>query len=356
MSRPRGERSALRSSLRRSWCARAPRLAIIVALTTTATTAAIAAPAHVLRFATAAPDGTEWARMSRTFARDIEERTHGELQIKWYFGGIAGNELEMIDRMRRGQLDGVASGGVLCQRLAPTMRVVHIVGLFQSREEALYVLGRLKPRIDRDLDAAGFTNLGEAGFGTDIVFSRTPIRSLEDLRRSRMWIWDLDEVYKLEMPAMGMHATPLPLEGALAAFDAGRLDGFLGIPSAALVFQWSARARYFSDLRIGYVMGCLVVTHTAFDPLPLEAQQAVHTASGRLMRQMEDTGQRQDDALLGSLFAKQGMHRVEVSTGFRTEFLNAARAARLKLGSSLTTQALLDEINGWLADYRSDHR
>jgi hypothetical protein len=45
-----------------------------------------------------------------------------------------------------------------------------------------------------------------------------------------------------------------------------------------------------------------------------------------------------------------------VSKSFRTEFLDAARSARLKLGSSLTTQRLLDDINGWLADYRSDHQ
>ncbi|HEY1585423.1 MAG TPA: hypothetical protein VGH63_07010, partial [Polyangia bacterium] len=77
---------------------------------------------------------------------------------------------------------------------------------------------------------------------------------------------------------------------------------------------------------------------------------------GRLMRRMEDTGQRQDDALMRSLFAKQGAHRIEVSQNFRSEFLDAARAARLRLGTTLTTQALLDEINGWLADYRSDHR
>jgi TRAP-type C4-dicarboxylate transport system substrate-binding protein len=317
---------------------------------------ASAEPTHVLRFATVAPDGTEWARLSRSFAREIEEQTNGDVQIKWYFGGIAGNEAEMIARMRRGQLDGVASAGMLCQRLAPTMRAVHVVGLFQSRDEALYVLGRLKPRIDREFAAAGLTNLGEAGFGTDILFSRTPLRSLEELRQQRLWIWDLDEIYKLEMPALAIKATPLPLEGALAAFEAAQLDGFIGIPSAALVFQWSTRARYYSDLRVGYVMGCLVVSNSAFDPLPFEAQQAVHAASGRLMRQMEDIGERQDDALLNSLFEKQGMHRVEVSKSFRTEFLDAARAARFKLGSSLTTQALLDEINGWLADYRSDRR
>jgi len=194
-----------------------------------------ATPTHVLRFATAAPDGTEWARMSRSFAREIEEETKGEVQVKWYFGGIAGNEEEMIARMRRGQLDGVASGGMLCQRLAPTMRAVHIVGLFQSREEALYVLGRLKPRVDKELASAGFTNLGEAGFGTDVIYSRTPIRTLDDLRKARMWIWDLDDVYKKELPVLGLHAVPLPLEAALPAFEAGKLDGFIGIPSAALV-------------------------------------------------------------------------------------------------------------------------
>jgi TRAP-type transport system periplasmic protein len=343
-----------RPSLRLS--IRALSLIAFIAAATVASPAALATPTHVLRFATAAPDGTEWARMSRSFAREIEEQTRGDVQIKWYFGGIAGNEAEMIDRMRRGQLDGVASGGMLCQRLAPTMRVVHIVGLFQSREEALYVVGRLKPHVDRELDKAGFTNLGEAGFGTDILFSRTPIRTLDDLKKTRLWTWDLDEVYKLEMPALGMRTARLPLEGALAAYDKGDIDGFIGIPSAALVFQWAARARYFSDLRVGYVMGCLVVTNDAFDPLPLEAQRVVHGAAGRLMRQMEDMGQRQDDALVNSLFAKQGAHRVDVSQSFRTEFLDAARAARHKLGTSLTTQALLDEINGWLADYRSEHR
>jgi len=310
---------------------------------------------HVLRFATVAPDGTEWARLSRAFAREVEDETHGEVTVKWYFGGIAGDEADMIARVRRGQLDGVASGGGLCQRLAPTVRVVHLVGLFQSREEALYVLGRLKPRIDQEFAHQGFANLGEAGFGVDIVFSRAPVRSLEDLRRGRFWIWDLDDVYRAELPAMGIHVVPRPLDKALGAYERGEIDGFIGIPAAALAFQWSTRARYFSDLRVGYVLGCLVMAESALDPLPTEAQNAVRGAAGRLMRHMEDMGEQQDAALVHSLFEKQGMRRVEVSKLFRTEFLDAARAARLKLGPSLTTQSLLDDINGWLADYRSDH-
>jgi TRAP-type C4-dicarboxylate transport system substrate-binding protein len=340
-----GRHSALWS--RRASCALALALA-------SSLTAAHAAPGHVLRFATVAPDGTEWARLTRSFAREIEQETHGEVQVKWYFGGIAGDEKEMIARIRRGQLDGVASGGMACSRLAPTMKVIRIVGLFQSREEALYVLGRLKPRLDKEFATVGFTNLGEAGFGSDLVFSREPVRTFADLKRARLWIWDVDDVYRAELPTLGLHTSALPIEAALPAYEADKLDGFIGIAMAALAYQWSTRARYYTDLRIGYLMGCLVVAQTAFDPLSGPQQQAVHTAAARLMRHMEDMGVQQDDALLGSLFEKQGMHRVQVSKSFRTEFLDAARAARLQLGSSLTSQALLDEVNGWLADYRSD--
>jgi len=332
------------------------RRALVVLAAVTALGGVVRAAPITMRMASVAPEGSAWAILLRDWARELETVSGGQVRVRWYFSGITGDELETLDGINKGHLDGVASGGMLCQRLAPTMRAVHIVGLFQSREEALYVLGRLKPRVDKELASAGFTNLGEAGFGTDVIYSRTPIRTLDDLRKARMWIWDLDDVYKKELPVLGLHAVPLPLEAALPAFEAGKLDGFIGIPSAALVFQWSSRARYFSDLRVGYLMGCLVITNTAFDPLPLEMQKAVHAASGRLMRHMEDMGEAQDRALLTSLFAKQGMHRIEVGKSFRSDFLDAARAARLKLGAALASPALLDEINGWLADYRSDHQ
>lgn len=308
-----------------------------------------------LRFATIAPDGSEWARLQRNFAREVERDTDGAVQIRWYFSGIAGGEHDMIDRIRRGQLDGAASGGMMCQALAPSMRVMRIVGLFQSRDEALHVLGKLRPRLDRELARAGFANLGEAGMGSDIIFSRTPIASFDDLKRSTFWVWDLDDVLQRELPAMGIHVLPLPVESAGAAYDNARADGFFGITTAALAFQWSARARYFTELRMGYLMGCLITSNVAFDPLPMDQQQAIRAAAAKLMREMENMGQQQESALLGGLFERQGMRRVPLSDSFRSEFFDVARDARDRLGAELTSPELVGEVNAWLADWRAQH-
>ena len=79
-----------------------------------------------LRLATAAPDGTAWARQLKMTSDGIVAASKGALHVKWYFGGIAGDEMETIDRMAKGQLDGIASGGPLCEKIAPTMRVLGI--------------------------------------------------------------------------------------------------------------------------------------------------------------------------------------------------------------------------------------
>ena len=221
----------------------------------------------------------------------------------------------MIERVKRGQLDGVASGGMMCQRLAPTMRVVRVVGLFQSREEALYVHRPADAAARRGVRGrpASPTSARRASAATSSSRARrcAPSTSCE---RARLWVWDLDDVFRAELPAMGMQRDAAAVEARWRAFESGKLDGFIGIPSAALAFQWSTRARYFSDLRVELPHG---LPGRGADGVRSAAasriRRPVRAAAGKLMRHMEDMGQQQDDALVGSLFEKQGMHRVEVS-------------------------------------------
>ncbi len=315
-----------------------------------------AAEPIVLRMATVAPAGTAWAREGAALERDIAELTHGQVRMKWYLGGIAGDELAVLDRIRREQLDGIASGGMLCQKLAPTMRALRVVGLFQNRDESAYVAGRLKDTLDDEFLKAGFVNLGEVGVGPDVIFSRAPIASMADLRETRAWIWDIDEVYKATLPAMGLHVVPLPVHEAYRGYDQQRFDTFLAVPTAALAFQWSTEVRYFTDLRPSFLRGCMLLSSRAYDLLPVDGQQAVKKAMARTIARLEDIGRAQDDQLLGALFEKQGLKRVPVSEAFRAEFFAASQAARDRVAGKLVPLAMLQRVLGLLADYRAVHR
>jgi TRAP-type C4-dicarboxylate transport system substrate-binding protein len=312
-------------------------------------------PAYVLRMATAAPEGTAWARLLRSFGRDVETATAGQVRMKWYLGGVAGDELQMGERVKKGQLDGVASGGPLCTRLAPSMRVLGLVGLFQSRGEAAYVMGRLKPTLDEEFQQSGFSYLGELTVGPIVLFTRRPVESLTELRRTPMWIWNLDDVLGAETQQLGLRTVPLSVERAARAYDDATVDGFLAVPAAALAFQWSTQARYVTDLHAAVLNGCMIIANRAFDPLPLEAQRAVRTAVARVVVQLDDVGRAQDEALLDGLFARQGLKVLRANDTFRSEFFEAARVGRERLGQKLVPEQLLLRVTSWLADFRAEH-
>jgi TRAP-type C4-dicarboxylate transport system substrate-binding protein len=311
-----------------------------------------AAEPVVLRMATAAPDGSAWSREIRNFVRFVDEETAGQVHIKVYFGGIAGDERQMAERVRREQLDGVFSGGILCQRLAPTMRLMRVAGLFQTRDELAFVFGRLHDQIDGELRRAGFANLGLFAVGPELVFSRRPIRTMDELERARLWTWADDPTLEPSLRAVGLSVVGAPLDAAARLYDDGQIDGFVAPPITALVFQWSTQARYLLPLPLAGLSGCVLVANRAFDALPHETQAVIRHAAAHGVAHIDAVGREQDQALLGGLFARQGLQTTPVPIALREQYFEAAQAAREKL-AGLIDPAILQTVLRLLADYRA---
>ena len=218
------------------------------------------------------------ARDPLAFSTQVEKDTGGQVRLKIYFGGIAGDEIQVGERIRRDQLDGTVSGGMLCMRAAPSMRVMRVLGLFQGRNELSYVLGRLKPQLDEEFRRAGFVNLGARRH-------RARAHLLAQARaHARRGQGD---------QAVGLgrrrHARPGPdgarfltvradvPRGGGRLYDEGKIDGFVAAPAAALAFQWSARGKYLMPLRLASLDACVIIANRAFDPLPEEYKAVIRT-------------------------------------------------------------------------------
>src|SRR6185369_6511829 len=115
-----------------------------------------------------------------------------------------------------------------------SMRVMRVQGVFQSRDEGAHVLSRLTNTLAEEFDHSGYTLLTLSGLGPEVVFLRKPVRTFEDLRKTAMWRWNIDEIGLISSRELGMNVVALPLEDAARAYDEGKVDGFFGIPTAAL--------------------------------------------------------------------------------------------------------------------------
>jgi TRAP-type transport system periplasmic protein len=308
-----------------------------------------------LRMAAIAPDGTEWARSLKSFAQDVEVQSKGELRMKWYLGGVAGDELTALDRVKRGQLDGEA-GAIFCQRLAPSLRTARLPAMYRTRQEAIYVMGRLKPVLDEEFRKSGFANLGESVFGLDVLFSRAPIRTFDELVGTRLWVWNLDPMWQAASTEIGFKTVVTTIEEHSPAWRKKQYDAFFTVPGAALAYQWSTEAGYVSDLPATVLPACLVVSNAAMDPLPLELRQVLVTSAAKFMHRFNELSERLDDSLIGGLFQKQGLTRVTASPELHAQFEAAAKRAREKLGPALIAPGLLGTVEKLLDEYRTGNR
>jgi TRAP-type C4-dicarboxylate transport system substrate-binding protein len=329
--------------------------ALLLLLLAAAATASAGEPT-VLRIGSVAPDGSGWARELHGLATYVAAESKGSLTIKLYLNAVAGDELQMGERIRRGQLDAVASGQMLCQEVSPTMRVLRLPGLFQNRDEARDVMSKLQPQVEAEARQAGFVMIGSAGLGSDIFFTRTPVHSLGELRQVKLWRWDVDGGAVMMSREMGLKVVPTPLYQARESYVRGLVDGFVAAPSAALAFQWSAEAHYVLDLVSAYLYGCLLMSERTYQKLTPAEQAALRAGTARTLVGIEELGRKQDAQLLGGLFQKQGLRVVAVSPTFRAEYFAAAKAARDRLGEKLVPPALLEKVLRLLADHRVEQQ
>jgi TRAP-type C4-dicarboxylate transport system substrate-binding protein len=315
----------------------------------------VGAEPHVLRLASVVPDGSGFARELKALAAEMEQGSSGRVRVKLYLGAMTGDELHMVERVRRDQLDGWASAGMACEQVSQSMKVMRMPGLFESHDDARSVLSRLKPVWDKEFLESGYRNLAETVVGAAIPLARYPDRTFEQMKKRVWWVWDADHTMKDVFPVLGLKTLALPIYEAARAYEEGRVDGFTMTPSGALAFQWSSTAKYYINLPLAWVTGCMAISSRAFDQLDFADQQVLLGAAAKAAARIEDVGREMDQQLLGGLFKRQGLVEVQLDPSFRQVFHDNARRARAELARREVPQALLDRVEGLLAEVHGHH-
>ena len=316
----------------------------------------VSLPVHAavtLKIATVTPENTQWMKDMRASAAEIKARTDGRVVIKYYGGGVMGNDTKVLGRIRIGSLQG---GAFTPSALASQYSDLNLYGLpliFDSEEEVAYVRERLDAKLAQGLEDAGFVNFGFAGGGFAILMSNTPVDELADLKGKKVWVPEGDSISYSSMEALSLSPVTLPLTDVLTGLQTGLLDIVAMSPIGALVLQWHTKIKYITELPLVYTMGFMAIEKRAFEKISPADQAIVREIMDATYRNF-DVVNLKDNLAARDVLIDQGIE----STPFEQEKYLAIRAVLAEsnkaLGASGKFSAdMYDEMIGYIAEFRS---
>jgi TRAP-type C4-dicarboxylate transport system substrate-binding protein len=305
-----------------------------------------------MKLATLAPDGSTWMRIMSELDAEIRERTDGEAGLKFYPGGIQGDESVVLRKVRAGQLHGGGFTGVGLGEIAPELRVLEVPFLFRDLDEVRAVQKSLGPRFEEILRDAGWELLGWADVGFVYLFAKEPIQSTDDLRRVRMWLWEGDPLAEEFLDAVGVSPVPLAITDVVTSLQTGLIDAVYTSPYACIALQWFTKISSMTDLPVTYAVGAVVVSRSRFEKLSPSAQEIVKEACARhFARLAKETARESEESI--RVLSEKGIAITPLDKSDLAGFQEIGRTVRARLVGKLFPQSLLDRVLQALEEHRA---
>lgn len=243
--------------------------------------------AKTFKIATLAPAGTTWMKEMKKGAKYINEKTEGRVKLKFYPGGVMGNDQSVHRKIKVGQLHGGAftSGGLA--HIYSGIQAYSLPMIFNSTEEVDYVRSKMDEYIKQNMEKNGFVLLGIADGGFARIMSKQQLIDLESIRTSRVWIPEGDTMVQETYKSLGISPISLPISDVFTGLQTGLIETVTVTPTAAIAFQWHSSASYITDTPVIFLIGLLAIQKKSFDKIKLEDQMIVKQVVTDVFNQLD---------------------------------------------------------------------
>lgn len=304
---------------------------LLLSILLLAFTPALLAQTQTLRLATLAPDGSPWMRELRAAAEQVKAETGGRVEIRYFPGGVMGNDQAVLRRIRQG---GQLQGGVLTSSelslVYPDAPVYTLPFMFANWAE----IDRVRPKVDPLLAAGfaerGFHMLGASGVGFAYLMSAKPMAGVEDVRRAKLWVPQNDAVAEMTFREGGASPIPLPIGDVFTSLQTGMVDMVANTPAGTVALQWHGRLKTLYDLPLVYVVGFIVVDQRAWSRIAPADQAIVDRIFKAASARVDQTIRRDDVAALEAM-KKQGLNVVTPTPADAEYFREVGRRVLARL-------------------------
>jgi TRAP-type C4-dicarboxylate transport system substrate-binding protein len=273
----------------------------------------------VVKLATLVPDGSVWHKALLDLGDAWNRGTDGRVKLLVFAGGVAGDEPDMVRKMRIGQTHAAALTITGLAKIDPAFDVFGIPMMFESYPELFYVLDKMEPVLRKRLEEKGFVLLNWGHGGWVYFFTKEPVSTLAELKKTKMFAWAGDDRSVQSWKSGGFQPVALAATDILPGLNTGMINALPTTPLAAASLQWFRMTPYMADVGIGPLVGGLVMTKQMWTKIAAADQAVVQKACKTTEARLKQHVPTQDSTSVREMVAR-GLKVTKISTQERVNW------------------------------------
>jgi TRAP-type C4-dicarboxylate transport system substrate-binding protein len=306
-----------------------------------------------IKMATLQPKGSALMKIAAESAEKIRKETNTEVAFKFYWGGVQGDETDVLRKMRTRQLHGGGFSGHGLAKIVPAVKILEAPFVFRNGDEFSYVQTRLEDTLNKYFEEKGFVVLGWTDLGFIYVFTDAPITSTEILKKQKIWVWGDDPViYAIFKEGLGIEPIPLSLTDVMTSLSTNLIDTVCITPFHVTAFRWHTDLKYMADVPLFRGVGAFLVTKDVWDKISPESQAKIKKIL-KHVAEKTNIANREANEKATELLKKEG---ISILPAEDLDYLvKSGEKARESLVGKVYSRELLDRTLSLLEEYRRDH-
>ena len=343
----------LKAEARRSrWTAFVAALALVAAVC--AFPASAGAQTVTIKMATLVPTNSSWFLVLKEVADKWNKLSNGRVKVILYGGGTKGDDPEVVQAMRLGELQGAVLASVGIAEIEKSVYAISIPMAYDSYDEAYYVLDRMRPRLEAVIEAKGFVVLNWADAGWIRFFTTSAVATPDDLKKLTLFQWAGDakslEIWK----TAGFQVRPAAVSDLPTGLSTGLFQACTMSPQVAQIGRYYERAKYMTDVKWALLLGATVIKKETWAQVPADIKpallQAMKDAGAKLQADIRQSGEKDLAAMKSA-----GLTVVPVDARQKDLWLKVAENSYSKIRGGFVPADAFDEAMKYRDEYRKQH-
>ncbi|MCL6517434.1 TRAP transporter substrate-binding protein [Alicyclobacillus sp.] len=244
---------------------------------------------------------------AQMFKKEIEEQSHGHIQVTVYSDGQLGQDLNVLNALKSGSIEMDIPSTVMAQ-VIPEFGVFDIPFLFKDRDAVAKIAhGDIWNKdLKAKLDEKGFVGLGfwENGY-RQITNNKRPIYKPDDLKGLKLRVPD-SKIRVALFKELGANPTPMDLTEVFSALQQGVIDGQENPLATIKGSKFQEVQKYLSITNHVYTPSYLIASKVWFDKLSPDDQKLIQQVADHVGDEIRQEGATVDNQIIEE-FKKAGM-------------------------------------------------